>query len=102
MDSKRVSQGEPPAEGKGNDCLSLGKECNPGEAGQLDFSGTSGLCPDNPEKAPTMCQAQWQACVEESKFIVFYYFFCLYLFAGDSLKETQAFSPPNSTTRLYM
>lgn len=64
MDSKRVSQGEPPAEGKGNDCLSLGKECNPGEAGQLDFSGTSGLCPDNPEKAPTMCQAQWQACVE--------------------------------------
>ena len=63
MDSKRVSQGEPPAEGKGNDCLSLGKECNPGEAGQLDFSGTSGLCPDNPEKAPTMCQASFSVDV---------------------------------------
>ena len=34
--------------------------------------------------------------------LYFIIFFCLYLFAGDSLKETQAFSPPNSTTRLYM
>ena len=44
--------------------IHLAKNVTQREAGQLDFSGTSGLCPDNPEKAPTMCQAQWQACVE--------------------------------------
>ena len=34
------------------------------ETGQLDFSETSGLSPDHPEKVPTMCQAQFQARVE--------------------------------------
>lgn len=45
----------------------LAKNVTQGETGQLDFSGTSGLCPDNPEKAPTMCQAQWQACVDRTE-----------------------------------
>ena len=50
--------------GRGMIAFHLAKNVTEGEAGQLDFSGTSGLSPDSPEKAPTMCQAQWQACVE--------------------------------------
>lgn len=50
MDYKRVSQSEPPAEGKGNDCLSLGKECNPGRDWTIRFLGNIWTVPRQSRK----------------------------------------------------